>query len=81
MTEIKICGITNIEEALAVAVPHAVVINSGIERAPGIKDHDRLWRIAAIFCRSDPRAPQGIFSTPTKGKGNKLHLDKPDDPY
>jgi phosphoribosylanthranilate isomerase len=35
----------NIAEAIAAVAPRAVDINSGCERAPGIKDHDRLRRI------------------------------------
>lgn len=35
----------NIREALAAVRPRAVDINSGIETAPGIKDHERMRRI------------------------------------
>lgn len=35
-------GPENIEEAVAAAGPHAVDINSGIERCPGKKDHDLM---------------------------------------
>ena len=38
----------NIAEALAAVAPRAVDINSGCERAPGIKDHDRLRRIVGM---------------------------------
>jgi phosphoribosylanthranilate isomerase len=34
----------NIREALAAVRPRAVDINSGIETAPGIKDHERMRR-------------------------------------
>lgn len=37
----------NIREALAAVRPRAVDINSGIETAPGIKDHERMRRIIA----------------------------------
>ena len=40
--------IENIEKALAAVVPDAVDMNSGIERSPGIKDHDRIRRIIEI---------------------------------
>jgi phosphoribosylanthranilate isomerase len=43
--------IENIEEALAVVEPCAVDINSGIEKAPGIKDHDRMRRIIGMIRR------------------------------
>jgi phosphoribosylanthranilate isomerase len=39
----------NIGEALAAVAPGAVDINSGIETAPGIKDHDRMRRIAGMI--------------------------------
>ena len=41
--------IENIGEALAAVAPGAVDINSGCERAPGIKDHDRLQRIVGMI--------------------------------
>ncbi|MGV8081882.1 MAG: phosphoribosylanthranilate isomerase [Syntrophales bacterium] len=37
----------NIREAIALVRPRAVDINSGIETAPGIKDHERMRRIIA----------------------------------
>jgi phosphoribosylanthranilate isomerase len=42
-------GIENIGEALAAVEPCAVDINSGCERMPGIKDHDRLRRIVGMI--------------------------------
>jgi phosphoribosylanthranilate isomerase len=38
----------NIAAALATVAPGAVDINSTIERAPGIKDHERMKRIIAV---------------------------------
>lgn len=43
----------NIAEAIAAVAPKAVDINSGIERAPGVKDHDRMQRIVTII-RAEP---------------------------
>ena len=39
----------NIGEALAAVAPGAVDINSGIEKSPGIKDHDRMRRIIGMI--------------------------------
>lgn len=39
----------NIREAIAAVSPHAVDINSGIESAPGKKDHRKLARIIKII--------------------------------
>lgn len=39
----------NIREAIAAVSPHAVDINSGIESAPGMKDHTKLARIIKII--------------------------------
>lgn len=49
----------NIEEALAAVTPHAVDINSGCERAPGIKDHDRMRRIIGMIRGSTQRTNRG----------------------
>lgn len=58
----------NIAEALAAVAPQAVDINSGIERAPGVKDHDRMRRIVAIIRRESPigekRGQLPIFARP-----------------
>ncbi len=58
-------SIENIGEALAAVAPGAVDINSGIERAPGIKDHDRMKRIIGLIrARGVPR-PNVIFDMRT----------------
>ena len=51
----------NIAEALAAVSPHAVDINSGCERAPGIKDHDRMRRIIGMIRGAGPPGPRVIF--------------------
>jgi len=51
----------NIAEAIAAVAPQAVDINSGIERAPGVKDQDRMRRIVAIIRRESPVGPGVIF--------------------
>jgi phosphoribosylanthranilate isomerase len=55
----------NIAEALAAVSPNAVDINSGCERAPGIKDHDRMRQIIGMIRGAGPPGPRVIFS---KGK-------------
>ena len=51
----------NIAEALAAVSPHAVDINSGCERVPGIKDHDRIRRIIGMIRGAGPHGPRVIF--------------------
>jgi phosphoribosylanthranilate isomerase len=58
-------SIENIGEALAAVAPHAVDINSGCERAPGIKDHDRIRRIIALIRREGSCGPRTIFAGET----------------
>ena len=56
--------IENIGEALAAVAPEAVDINSGCERTPGIKDHDRIKRIISLI-RSQKKGGQlPIFARP-----------------
>ena len=57
--------IENICEALSAVAPHAVDINSGCERAPGIKDHDRMKRIIALIRREGSCGPRVIFAGET----------------
>lgn len=52
----------NIVDAITAVAPQAVDINSGIELAPGIKDHDRMRRIIAII-RAEPPGSKVIFDT------------------
>jgi len=61
-------GEENIAEALAIVAPQAVDINSGIERAPGVKDHDRLRRIVGIIRGSGLPGPRVIFRMGGKDK-------------
>jgi len=51
----------NIGEALAAVAPHAVDINSGCEKAPGIKDHDRIRRIIGMIRGSGLPGPSVVF--------------------
>jgi phosphoribosylanthranilate isomerase len=51
----------NIAEAIAAVAPQAVDINSGIERLPGVKDHDRMRRIVALIRRASPPGPKVVF--------------------
>jgi phosphoribosylanthranilate isomerase len=51
----------NITEALAAVAPRAMDINSGCERAPGIKDHERMRRIVEMIRRKGSPRPRGIF--------------------
>jgi phosphoribosylanthranilate isomerase len=39
----------NIREALEAVRPHAVDVNSGVETAPGIKDHERIKAIMGLI--------------------------------
>lgn len=56
--------IENIGEALAAVAPGAVDINSGCERTPGIKDHDRMKQIISLI-RSQKKGGQlPIFARP-----------------
>jgi len=55
--------IENIGKALSAVAPGAVDINSGCERAPGIKDHDRIRRIIEIIRARGVRRSNVIFDT------------------
>ncbi len=41
-----------IEPALAVCSPCGVDLNSGVESAPGVKDHDKLRRVIDFLCKT-----------------------------
>ena len=60
--------IENIGEALAAVAPGAVDINSGCERTPGIKDHDRMRRIVGMIRGSGLPGPRVIFGKIRKEK-------------
>ena len=57
--------IENIGEALAAVAPGAVDINSGCERAPGIKDHDRMRRIVGMIRQAGLPGQKVIFGKET----------------
>jgi phosphoribosylanthranilate isomerase len=59
----------NIHEALSSVAPHAVDINSGIERAPGIKDHERMKRMVEIIRRAVAPGPKVIFAAQRRATG------------
>jgi phosphoribosylanthranilate isomerase len=52
----------NIGEALVAVAPDSVDINSGIEKAPGIKDHDRMRRIIGIVRGANIPGPKTVFN-------------------
>lgn len=58
-------GIENIGEALAAVVPEAIDINSGCERTPGIKDHDKMQRIVDMIRGFGLSGPRIIFGKET----------------
>jgi phosphoribosylanthranilate isomerase len=57
-------GIENIGEALSAVEPCAVDVNSGIEKAPGIKDHDRMKRIIDLIRNQEKGGQLPIFMRP-----------------
>ena len=54
-------SVDNIAAALTQAQPFGVDANSGLERAPGIKDHDLIERFLALV-RSAATSPQRASS-------------------
>lgn len=46
-------GPENIEEAITVARPFAVDVNSGVEMEPGRKDHDKITELVNVVRRAD----------------------------
>jgi phosphoribosylanthranilate isomerase len=56
--------IENIGEALSAVEPCAVDINSGIEKAPGIKDHDRMKGIIGMIRNQKNGGRLPIFMRP-----------------
>jgi phosphoribosylanthranilate isomerase len=57
----------NVVEAVRAVGPAAVDINSGCERLPGIKDHDRLRRIVGLIQGASAGGPRAIFTLPVRG--------------
>ncbi|MBB4663981.1 phosphoribosylanthranilate isomerase [Conexibacter arvalis] len=49
----------NVGDAIAAAHPYAVDVASGVERAPGIKDHARMDAFSAAVRAADAREQQG----------------------
>jgi phosphoribosylanthranilate isomerase len=58
-------GLENIIEALTGVAPQAVDLNSGVEQAPGIKDHDRMRRIVGMIRQAGLPGPGIIFGKET----------------
>jgi len=58
-------GEENIGEALARVDPSAVDLNSGCERTPGIKDHERMRRIIGMIRRAGLPGQKIIFARST----------------
>jgi phosphoribosylanthranilate isomerase len=58
----------NVGEALAAVAPQAVDINSGCEKAPGVKDHERLRQIVGMIRRAGAPGKKVIFNTLLKGR-------------
>ena len=56
----------NIGEAIAAVAPHAVDLNSGIERAPGIKDHALLREIVGTIRGEGRPRSKVVFDAPVK---------------
>lgn len=52
----------NVVEAMHAVFPAAVDINSGCERIPGIKDHDRLRRIVGLIREASAGGSRAIFT-------------------
>jgi phosphoribosylanthranilate isomerase len=49
-------GPENVGAAIAAVHPFAVDVNSGVETAPGRKDHDKLTELVAAVRRADAGA-------------------------
>ena len=64
-------GIENIAEAIAAVAPQAVDINSGIEQAPGLKDHDRMRRIVAMIRQAGLPGQKIIFDDSAKSRHSR----------
>lgn len=52
-------GPHNMDAALDAAAPHGLDLNSGLETAPGVKDHAAIARAAAIVAGRWPQGGQG----------------------
>ncbi|QLA18791.1 phosphoribosylanthranilate isomerase [Desulfolutivibrio sulfoxidireducens] len=52
-------GPHNLEAALDAAAPDGLDLNSGLETAPGVKDHEAIARAAAILAGRWPQGGQG----------------------
>lgn len=51
----------NVAEALKTVAPNALDINSGIEKAPGVKDHTKLAQILEIIRAADTNTEKSIL--------------------
>jgi len=56
----------NIGEAIATVAPDAVDLNSGVETAPGIKDHEKIRRIVGMIQGVERPPSKAIFDASVK---------------
>lgn len=60
----------NIGEALSSVTPHAVDINSGCERSPGVKDHEKMRKIIERIRRAGT-PEKAIFGQPERNRSGR----------
>ncbi|MEI2703563.1 MAG: phosphoribosylanthranilate isomerase [Baekduia sp.] len=53
----------NVGDAIAATRPYAVDVASGVESAPGVKDHEAMRAFAHAAAHADPSAPLSVAET------------------